>query len=100
MLRNTGDERLLNALENGNGNEGLLVKNLENVQSDAILFSTALRANEEGLLPLNFDPLQRAGGKRRLNVAVTRARRQVLLFANSDPSEPRAERTGSGWREP
>jgi superfamily I DNA and/or RNA helicase len=38
-----------------------------------------------GFLPLNFGPLQRAGGERQLNVAVTRARRQVLLFASFDP---------------
>ncbi|MCS5733770.1 DUF4011 domain-containing protein [Herbiconiux daphne] len=96
LLRDTGDERILNALDNDS--EGLFVKNLENVQGDerdAILFSIAFSVNEKGFLPLNFGPLQRAGGERRLNVAVTRARRQVLLFASFDPSELRAEQTSS-----
>ncbi len=64
-------------------------------ERDAILFSIAFSVNEKGFLPLNFGPLQRAGGERRLNVAVTRARRQVLLFASFDPSELRAEQTSS-----
>jgi superfamily I DNA and/or RNA helicase len=96
LLRDTGDERILNALDHDS--EGLFVKNLENVQGDerdAILFSIAFSVNEKGFLPLNFGRLQRAGGERRLNVAVTRARRQVLLFASFDPSELRAEQTSS-----
>jgi hypothetical protein len=48
-----------------------------------------------GFLPLNLGPLLRAGGYRRLNVAVTRAQRQVLLFASFDPSDLRAEQTSS-----
>ncbi|WP_370545165.1 hypothetical protein [Herbiconiux sp. VKM Ac-1786] len=64
-------------------------------ERDAILFSIALSVNEKGFLPLNFGPLQSAGGERRLNVAVTRARRQVLLFASFDPAELRAEQTSS-----
>ncbi len=94
MPLDTGDERILNALDNDS--EGLFVKNLENVQGeerDAILFSIAFSVNEKGFPTLNFGPLQRAGGGRRHNVAVTRARRQVLLFASFDPSELRAAQT-------
>ncbi|MDQ3359740.1 MAG: AAA domain-containing protein, partial [Actinomycetota bacterium] len=78
--------------------EGLFIKNLENVQGDerdAILFSTAFSVNERGVLPLNFGPLNRAGGERRLNVAVTRARRQVVLYSSFDPAQLRAEETTS-----
>lgn len=81
-----------------NDSEGLFVKNLENVQGDeraAILFSIAFSVNEKGFLPLILGPLQRADGERRLNLAVTRARRQELLFARFDPSELRAEQTSS-----
>ncbi|HVQ96388.1 MAG TPA: DUF3320 domain-containing protein, partial [Mycobacteriales bacterium] len=77
---------------------GLFVKNLENVQGDerdVVLFSTAFSANEQGTLPLNFGPLNRAGGERRLNVAVTRARRQVIVYASFDPEQLRAEETTS-----
>ena len=34
---------------------------------------------------MNFGPLNRAGGERRLNVAVTRAIREVVVFASFDP---------------
>ena len=47
------------------------------------------------MLPLNFGPLNRAGGERRLNVAITRARRQVVVFSSFDPEQLRAEETSS-----
>ncbi|MGC0368257.1 DUF3320 domain-containing protein [Microbacterium sp. SLBN-111] len=95
LLRESPDERLAHALEE---RDGLFVKNLENVQGDerdTILFSVAFSANDRGVVPLNFGPLSRAGGERRLNVAITRARRQVILFTSFDPSELRAEETAS-----
>ncbi|MGQ0845288.1 MAG: DUF3320 domain-containing protein [Sporichthyaceae bacterium] len=95
LLRDAGEDRLIEALDGRNG-EGLFVKNLENVQGDerdAILFSTAFSANERGVLPLNFGPLTRAGGERRLNVAITRARRQVLVYSSFDPQDLRVEQT-------
>ncbi|WP_258725390.1 DUF4011 domain-containing protein [Cellulomonas sp. NS3] len=102
LLRDSGDERLADALERsgsaGGSDEGLFVKNLENVQGDerdTILFSTAFSVNDRGYLPLNFGPLNRDGGERRLNVAVTRARRQVVVFSSFDPEQLRAEETQS-----
>lgn len=95
LLRDSSDARIALALDE---QDGLFVKNLENVQGDerdTILFSIAFSANDKGVIPLNFGPLTRAGGERRLNVAVTRARRQVVLFASFDPSELRAEQTSS-----
>ncbi|WP_448616245.1 DUF4011 domain-containing protein [Modestobacter sp. URMC 112] len=97
LLRDAGDERLVEALDRTDG-EGLFVKNLENVQGDerdVVLFSTAFSANERGQLPLNFGPLNKAGGERRLNVAITRARRQVVVFSSFDPAALRAEETSS-----
>ena len=93
LLRDAGDDRLLQALDEP---DGLFVKNLENVQGDerdTILFSVAFSKNSRGVLPLNFGPLSRPGGERRLNVAITRARREVVLYASFDPSELRAEET-------
>ena len=78
--------------------DGLFVKNLENVQGDerdVILFSTGFSANADGVLPLNFGPLNRSGGERRLNVAVTRARRRVMVFSSFEPEDLRVEQTSS-----
>ncbi|NVM96178.1 DUF4011 domain-containing protein [Arthrobacter wenxiniae] len=96
LLRDTDDPRIVKALDDDP--EGLFVKNLENVQGDerdVILFSTGFSKNDKGYLPLNFGPLNRAGGERRLNVAVTRARRQVIVFSSFSPSELRSEETSS-----
>lgn len=64
--------------------EPLFVKNLENVQGDqrdVILFSIGYAADQNGRLSMNFGPLNRDGGERRLNVAVTRAKHEVTVFA-------------------
>ncbi|BDO43812.1 DUF3320 domain-containing protein [Cellulomonas sp. NTE-D12] len=93
LLRDSGDDRIVLALDEP---DGLFVKNLENVQGDerdCILFSVAFSANDKGVVPLNFGPLSKPGGERRLNVAVTRARRQVVLYASFDPAQLRAEET-------
>lgn len=93
LLRDAGNERLVQALDEP---DGLFVKNLENVQGDerdTILFSVAFSKKDNGVLPLNFGPLSRPGGERRLNVAVTRARCEVVLYASFDPGDLRAEET-------
>ena len=65
--------------------EPLFVKNLENVQGDerdVILFSICYAEDAEGKFSMNFGPLNRQGGERRLNVAVTRAKEQVVVFSS------------------
>lgn len=65
------------------GEEPLFVKNLENVQGDErdiILFSIAFGPDAEGKLSLNFGPLNKEGGWKRLNVAVSRARYEMVVF--------------------
>lgn len=64
--------------------EPVFVKNLENVQGDerdVILFSICYGPDESGKLSMNFGPLNRDGGERRLNVAITRAKHEVLVFS-------------------
>ena len=66
------------------GDEKLFVKNLENVQGDerdVILFSVAYGPDEENKLSMNFGPLNKVGGWKRLNVAVSRARSEMVVFS-------------------
>ncbi|MEH2363881.1 DUF4011 domain-containing protein [Nostoc sp.] len=61
------------------------LKALENVQGDerdAILLSVGYARDEQGKLSLNFGPLNRQGGERRLNVAVTRAKSKITLVSS------------------
>ena len=70
--------------------EPIFVKNLENVQGDerdVILFSVAYGKDEEGKIYMNFGPLNRDGGWRRLNVAVTRSRTEMKVFSSLRPED-------------
>lgn len=65
--------------------EPLFVKNLENVQGDerdVILFSVCYGPDAQGRISLNFGPLNQLGGWRRLNVAVSRAREEMVVFSS------------------
>ena len=75
--------------------ESLFIKNLESVQGDErdfIFFSVGYAKDPKGKLSLNFGPLNRSGGYRRLNVAITRARYHIKLFASFLPSEINIEK--------
>lgn len=68
--------------------EPLFVKNLENVQGDerdTIMFSVSYGPDEDERLSLNFGPLNKEGGWKRLNVAVSRARKEMLVFSSMTP---------------
>lgn len=78
--------------------EPLFVKNLENVQGDErdiILFSVCYAPDEEGKMSMNFGPLNRDGGWRRLNVAVTRARYEMHIFATLQTDQIDLSRTSA-----
>lgn len=70
--------------------EPLFIKNLENVQGDerdVILFSVGYGPDEKGKVYMNFGPLNRDGGWRRLNVAITRSRQEMIVFATLKPEQ-------------
>lgn len=79
--------------------EPFFVKNLERVQGDerdAIIISVGYGRTADGRLRHNFGPINQQGGERRLNVAITRARRRLTLVssfgsADLDPSRSSAE---------
>ena len=78
--------------------EPLFIKNLENVQGDerdVILFSICYGPDKEGKVSLNFGPINREGGWRRLNVAVSRARYEMKVFSTLKADQIDLARTSS-----
>ncbi len=74
------------------------IKNLETVQGDerdTIIFSVAYGKDAQGKLLHNFGPLNRQGGERRLNVAVTRAKTNVQLVSSMHGADIDMGRTSS-----
>ena len=65
--------------------EPFFVKNLENVQGDerdVIFISVGYGRDTTGRVGMNFGPINRDGGERRLNVLITRAKQQCHVFTN------------------
>lgn len=80
--------------------DGVFIKNLESVQGDErdiIILSLGYGPTEVGgrSMSMNFGPLNKAGGERRLNVAITRATSEVLVFSSFDSSMIDLSRTSS-----
>ncbi len=86
---------------NPSRSERFFVKNLERVQGDerdAIILTVGYGKDRSGRLLYRFGPLLTMGGERRLNVAVTRARRRMILvsaFSHHDMDERRSNAKGA-----
>lgn len=79
-------------------NEPIFIKNLENVQGDErdiILFSIGYGPDKNGNVSMNFGPLNNQGGERRLNVAVSRARYEMIIFSTLRSEQIDLKRTKS-----
>jgi len=71
-------------------NEPFFIKNLENVQGDerdTIIFSIGYAKDITGKPSMNFGPLSKSGGERRLNVAITRAKFNIKLVGSIMPTD-------------
>ncbi|MBP3886763.1 MAG: DUF559 domain-containing protein, partial [Cellulosilyticum sp.] len=78
--------------------EAFFIKNLENVQGDerdTIIFSIGYGKDSNGKILMNFGPLSRTGGYRRLNVAITRAKYNVKLVGSIMPTDINLEKTNA-----
>jgi hypothetical protein len=65
--------------------EPFFVKNLESVQGDerdVIFISVGYGRDAGGSMAMNFGPLSGDGGERRLNVLISRAKRQCVVFSS------------------
>ena len=79
--------------------EPFFVKNLENVQGDerdVMFISIGYGRTAEGYLAMSFGPLNRAGGERRLNVLITRARERCEVFTTLSADDIDLTRTNAG----
>jgi transcription elongation GreA/GreB family factor/very-short-patch-repair endonuclease len=80
--------------------DGFFVKNLESVQGDerdVMIMSVGYGADANGKFSMNFGPMNKPDGWRRLNVAATRARYRMEVIASFDPAELR-ETTSESFR--
>ncbi len=99
--RRTEDAAFCQRYDEAAGQESLdlrpFVKNIESVQGDerdVILFSLGhapvLRMRKDGTeeryVPARFGPVGQKGGERRLNVAVSRAKAEIIVVSSFDPA--------------
>lgn len=71
--------------KNEENKDKIFVKNLENVQGDerdVILFSIGYSKNKYNRLNNFFGPLSLEKGERRLNVAITRSRKEMIIYSS------------------
>lgn len=81
-----------------NRSESFFIKSLENVQGDerdTVIFSIGYAKDASGVMRMNFGPLSKTGGERRLNVAITRAKYNVKLVGSILPADISTERVSA-----
>ena len=64
-------------------------------ERDTIIFSIGYAKDSKGIMYMNFGPLSREGGYRRLNVAITRAKHNVKLVGSIVPTDIDLEKVSS-----
>jgi len=80
-------------IENGE-DVSIFVKNIENIQGDErdiIIFSIGYSRNYLGKVNSLFGSLSMEGGENRLNVAITRAKKKIIVITSIEPEELKVE---------
>ena len=81
--------------------EPFFIKNLENVQGDErdrIILSCGYGKDTSGTFAMRFGPLATTGGERRLNVAISRAKRSMTVVSSFRANEIRGVENNSQRR--
>lgn len=102
-LRNDPHAEAVRDYFNETHHDEFFIKNLERVQGDerdAIILTTGYGPDAHGKLTHRFGPISEAGGERRLNVAVTRARKRLTVVASftADDLDPTRMSNDGGKR--
>lgn len=74
----------------------VLVKNIENMQGDekeVIILSVGYAPDAKGRMVMQFGSLNQAGGENRLNVAITRAKQQIVVVSSIRAEQLQVENT-------
>jgi len=83
---------------NKHQDEPFFIKNLESVQGDerdAIFISIGYGYDQEHNITMDFGPLNKDGGERRLNVLITRAKIKCLVFSNINSHDINLSKTSA-----
>ncbi|MCX6938307.1 MAG: DUF3320 domain-containing protein [Verrucomicrobia bacterium] len=97
-LKDVSFDEAINARTASHLEEPFKVRNLESIQGDerdVIFFSITYGPDSSGYVSHNFGPLNKPGGERRLNVAITRAKHAVHLFSSLRSHHIDLKRTGA-----
>lgn len=92
-------EDLYNEIANpvsGKKDDEIFVRNIENVQGDErdiIIFSVGYAKDPTGNFRLQFGTLNQDGGENRLNVAITRASKKIIVVCSINPHDMKVEGT-------
>jgi hypothetical protein len=76
-----------NRIKDNGEDESIFIKNLENVQGDErdiIIFSITYAKTDKGVFNQSFGPVNNKGGENRINVAVSRSKKQMIIFKSFD----------------
>ena len=88
LIQDLLEQRLI--VENKLMPKGLIIKNIENIQGDEkdiIIFSIGYAPDSSGKMNHQFGSLNLEGGENRLNVAITRAKENVIIVSSIHPQQ-------------